>query len=377
MSDSGGGGGEKTEQPSEKKIKDAKERGQVSQSKELTTLVGIITLIICMLFSYKSDLLLLSGNAFSSFYYIRHYNIDYSTLINCVENDASTGLKVFVLPIIIAASVSCLVNIAQLKGLVLSKEAFKFNWDKLNLVSNAKSVFSLKNLIKFTKQCIEMTVMTIIAFFIFKSSIHDLVKIFNLTLSDIMLFILFLLGKIFVVLFIVHFLFSVLDFILEKRHLTKELMMTKHEQKEELKNTDGNPEIKAKQREMFREILEDDAFGMMPNSSIVLANPTHIAIVLIYNPEKWKLPVIVAKASGEKALHIFNMAKKLNIPIVRDKWLARQLFEIGEISKYVPESLLKYVADIIGKNLHLMPYLAKQLAIAKPGVKSASRINPL
>lgn len=353
--------GEKTEQPTDKKIRDSREKGQVAQSKELTGIAAMAVIIVTLVLSYNGNLKLFAQNSYGIYHDISINNLDFYVLNRWLHNSLSIATTVFLFPTILGALISLAVCIAQLKGIVLSKEAFKFDLKKLNPIDNFKSVFSLKNVVKFVRQIFEITIMAIIATFIFEKALVDILKIGYLPITDVAMLMSVLIGKIFTILFCIHLLFSITDFIMEKRHLNKELMMSMHDIKEEFKNTEGNPEIKQKRRELHRELLEDDGFGMMSNSTFVVANPTHIAIVIIYRPQRWPLPVVFGKARGEKALEVFHLAKKLQVPIIRDKWLARQLFEIGEINKHVPQSMLKYIADLIGKNLYQMPKLAKEI----------------
>jgi type III secretion protein U len=369
--------GEKTEQPTPKKLRDAREEGQVAQSKELTTLSGMLAVVAVLSFSAHRILELYAKNRDLILYKIQHQQLEFYSIIDTLFASLGTMLEICLPPIIIGAAVSGLVNLLQIGGIVFSKKFLSFDLNKFNPVQNFKQVFSLKNFIKFLRQFIEIGIMAAVAYSIGKHAAKDILQLYYVDIESIVLYMVWLIGKIFSYLFLIHVVCSILDFMLEKRNLTKQLMMSMSEVKQEYKNTEGNPEVKGRRKELHRELLEEGGMEeMMGSSTLVLANPTHIAIVIMYKPSKWKLPVILAKAKGETAQIIFQMAKRMEIPVIREKWLARQLHKLGEVGKYVPSSLLSYVADTIGQNLHLMPKLAleiHQMAQAEAAVNAAKQ----
>lgn len=355
--------GEKTEQPTSKKIRDAREKGQVAQSKELTGLVSMIVLVSALGFSSSTNMSLIANTWDSIRNQILHGNLGFNVLIGELYNVISVSFKIMLFPIVLAAVVSALANVLQLGGIVLSKEAFKFDFNRLNPISTFKNIFSLKNIIKFARQVIELIVMTFVASYIFSNALSDLMEMYYYRLGEITLFLMLIVFKVFVILLSIHLAFAIFDFIMEKRQLHKQLMMTMHEIKEEFKNTEGNPEIKQKQKEMYREMMEEEGFsGALSNTTMVLANPTHLAVLIRYEPQETPVPAIVGKARGEQAHMIFRLARKMGIPVVRDKWLTRKLYNLAEVGSFVPPSTLKDVADVIGRNLHLMPNLVQKLA---------------
>lgn len=352
---------EKTEDPTPKKLRDSREQGQVAQSKELTMLSGLAVVMFLLIYNIKN--LYDNLNEFIALICLQvtHANLSLVVIGNALFESGSIIIKIIALPIILGVTVSFIINSLQINGIIFIKNGIKLDFNRLNIVSNAKNIYSLKNLIKFARQVIEIIIMGIVATFIIKNNLPQLVNIYYYHLPKIILFLGVLSLKIFVFLISVHFIFTILDFILEKKHLFKQLKMTPSEVKNEMKNTEGHPEIKQERRARHREILEDDYSDTISNSTFLLANPTHIAIVVVYRPQKTKLPVILLKADGERAQEFFKLARKFKVPIFQDKWLARKLYEIAEIGKYVPTSLIAPVANLIGKNLALMPTLSKEL----------------
>ena len=177
------------------------------------------------------------------------------------------------------------------------------------------------------------------------------------------------------VLLALFFLFGVVDLVLEKKSVMDQLMMTIDEVKREYKESEGDQEVKHQRKELHREMMEEEP-NHGANSSFVVANPTHIAIVVTYKPLKWKIPIVLAKEKGEKAQEVFNYAKKRNIPIFRDVWLARQLYDIAKPKEFVPRTLLLAIAELVSKNIDLLPQIALDLIEAQKPVENDPAIMP-
>lgn len=348
--------GEKTEQPTQKKEKDAKEEGQTAQSKELTAIAAIIVITLTFGLNYKYNLRIIADSSVAIFdNFATSEDSQYYVIAN-LFHILSIGVKIFLFPIVLAAAVSFFVSVGQIGGIVIKKDGIKFDIAKLNPIENFKNTFSKKNFIKFIRQFFEVFVMVIVAWFMSKYTVPYILMFPYITLPNIVSLMAFFLCKLFAVLFAIHIVFSIIDYVLEKINLKKQLMMSLHDIKEEQKETDGNPEIKQKRRELHRELLEDgDAFGGFVGSGIVFANPTHIAIFVIFIPGKLKLPAIILIETDEKAMDLIRLAEKLKVPVVRDVWLTRKLYEIGKINSYVPASVLTFVADAFSKNMKLLP----------------------
>ena len=362
MSDSG----DKPHKPTPKKIRDARERGQVAQSKDLTNLASIIVVIVTILLYSHYGLRQISQEFAGILRSIQEDRLDINQLWEFLWQGLAISFQFIGLPVALASFLSLGVNIAQIKGIVISKEFFKLDFNKLNPANNIKSVVSMKNLVKFIKQFSEIVVMSLVAFFIVKVRLQEVVNLYYYPLFESISFILALLSKIFLSLFSIHLVYAALDYVLEQRNLTKQLMMDDSEIKREVKNSEGDPEIKHQRKELHRELTEDDSEGYgLANTSFVLANPTHIAVGVLYQPNKWKLPIITIKAKDNQAQYVFKLAKKHGVPIIRDKWLARKLYALAEIGKFIPSSLTAPVAEVISRNLQDLPHLKDSIEVMK------------
>lgn len=357
---------EKTEEATEHKKRDARERGQVAQSKDLTTLTAISVLMGTLVITHQTMAKNLANNYLLELQLIASSGDKSNSFIPQVWGLITHNIELLFIPIILAAVVSLFVNVLQLGGIKFAKEVFKLKFDKFNPISNFKQIFSLKNFVKFLKNILTITVLVIIAFVIFNDEIGDIMLITNYSFVNIVSFLGYCLIKIFVWLLFSYFIFALVDWYWERFNLAKQLRMTKDEVKKESKNNDGDPEIKGRRRELHQEIIAEDGMqSSLKDATLVLANPTHIAIVILYSPKRWPLPIVIIKASDRMAQIIFATAKKYEIPVVRDKWLARQLYEYADVGKYIPKSMLENVADVINQNLYRLPKVIAELQAVK------------
>lgn len=355
---------EKTEQPTPKKLKDSRKQGQVAQSKDITMLFAIVTLLGYFVATWQSGAKLLTNNyvlvttlpKYLSFY----------QMITVAHKIEMTSFYYILSPIILAAVVSFLVNIIQLKGIVLNEEAIGFKFDKLNPVTNFQQIFSRKSFLRFLKQCVEIIIMTVVAYIPIKYALPDILKAVDYSLAINIWLYLKLIIKLFTMLLSCYLVFGAMDFWLEHTSLIKQLMMTKQDIKKEERDTNGKPEIKQRQGELRQELMEEGMSGSLSKASFVLANPTHIAIVVLYNPTSGHLPFILLKVKGYQAQAVFRVAKKINLPIIRDKWLAREIFTYNDTAAPIIPRLLAPLANLIGRNLNLLPNIAAALMAKMP-----------
>lgn len=353
--------GEKTEQPTQKKRDDAHKKGQTASSRELNSISGLIVLVLILIVIIKYFFAQYQIVFEMICRLIEDNNVGSETIINSLYSVCQMIFIILVPPIVCAGVVSALTQVLQLGKIVIKENFLSFQPQCFNPVNNFKNICSLKNLITLLRQVAEIGIMCLVAIFIIKNNIRDLVSLYDYQIDSILWLFAEILGKIFFSLLGIHFVASIFDLIVQKRSLTKKLMMSLFEVKQEDKNTNGNSEIKNRRKELHREIMQNDN-PTITNASLILANPTHIAIVLLYSPKKFKLPIVIAKASGGSAFNIFNLAKKYEIPIIRDKWLARSLFSLAVVGKFVPKSLLPDVAAMISKNIDLLPKVAQEIA---------------
>jgi len=338
-------GGDKTEEPTAKKRRDARKKGQVARSQELNAafvmLMGFFVLRILWEFIY--------GN-------IAEYTIyTYSNLAEqgtSLESIRAIFLGVMLLfaktslPVMLGIMVIGLgINLFQV-GLVVSTEKLEPKLDNLNPINGFGRIFSKRSLVELFKSILKIIIIGFFLYLYLKDQIpfmpyfiyYDLAT--SLTrIADIVFTLAFQIIAVIMVL-------AVADYAYQKWQTTQDLMMTKQEVKDEYKQTEGDPQIKGKIKQKQRQMAMMRMMQEVPKADVIITNPTHLAIALMYKPGM-VAPLIVAKGQDVVAERIKRIAKDNRVPIVENKPLARALFHAVQVGDSVPQELYQAVAEVL------------------------------
>ena len=226
-------------------------------------------------------------------------------------------------------------------------EAMKFDLKKLNPVEGIKNKFKLKVLIELLKSIAKITGAAIIIYIVIWNSLPEIIStvlmpiLGSATVVNNFLFTAALRVGIF------FLLVGLFDLAFQKRNFASEMKMEKFEVKQEFKDTEGDPMIKGRRRDMFREIAYQEGPRIARRARAIITNPTHIAVALKYSPPEEVAPIILTMGSGHVADQIIKIGIENNIPIMRNVDLARELYSKGKISDYIPEHTYEAVAEIL------------------------------
>lgn len=338
--------GEKTEKASSKKLRDAKKKGQVAKSQDLpaaATFIVSIAITIGMIPKLYDQIGQMLVDCFSL---VTHNNL--SEVLGSVFYQAMYVIFITTVPIVAAVCFIGMLVTFLTVGPVFAPEVFKFDIKKFNPVDNLKAKFKMKTVVELLKSLIKITVAGILVYQVVVDSIPSLIQSQNLpVLMSLKLFAYFLwevvkrVGIFFAAI-------AIFDFMYQKYTFSKEMMMEKFEVKQEYKETEGNPEIKGRRREVAREIAysEGPAAGAA-RAAAVVTNPTELAIALGFEQGIDPCPYILAMGQGALAKEIIKIAEKFNVPIVRNLPLAHTLWEEAKMYEYIPEKTYEPVAEII------------------------------
>ena len=336
--------GEKTEKPTPKKLRDARKKGQVAKSKEIGSAANIISVFV--LIWVMSD------------FYIEHagrlitmgtvaYTAPFEECLNVVLTGILDEMARMILPLMLVVIVVGLAaNFLQI-GLLFAFESVKPDLKKLNPASAFKRIFSMKNFMEFLKSIFKIIFISVLLYSVLKAAMP---LMFGIPYSDINVVLVVLgtiLKKIVTYTSVAFIIVSAADFLFQKHQHIKDLKMTKDEVKREYKEMEGDPQIKGKRKQLHRELLSDNMMNNVRKSSVVVTNPTRIAVAIWYDKEKTKLPVITAMGENLLAKRIIEIAKEENIPIMMNVPLARDLLEQGKIDEYIPSDLIEPVAEVL------------------------------
>ncbi|CAM2065492.1 type III secretion system export apparatus subunit SctU [Sulfidibacter corallicola] len=335
---------EKTEQPTPKKLRDARKKGQVAKSKEVPSAVVIITLFIMIagLWGWVVDrlqeMILLPTQ-----YYEKPFREGLKAVVTGVGR---TMLEVSMPFVLVAAFVGVLGNFFQV-GALLAFESVKPDLKKLNPVEGLKKIFSMNNLIELIKSILKIAFLGALLTIIIRDSIDPLVKLPYLGLPGVNFMLGAMLKQVAIYTAVAFLLVAVVDYFLQNYQHIKKLKMTKDEVKREYKEMEGDPHIKGKRKQLHQELINSETVQKTKKASVLVTNPTHIAIALFYDKEETKLPMVLAKGQDHVAKKMIEVAKEEGIPVMRNVPLARSLWDQTPEDHYIPKDLLEPVAEVL------------------------------
>ncbi|MBM7071084.1 EscU/YscU/HrcU family type III secretion system export apparatus switch protein [Shewanella sp. 202IG2-18] len=338
------GGGEKTEKPTEKKLREARNKGQVVRSDEIVTGLEMAA-ILAFFLAQGHDFM--QSNIELIDLTIRVSSLDWrnaSQIIHEAFIDLFLkyigGLGLLLIFVIVIG------NVLQ-TGPMWATEAVQPKFDKLNVVNNLKQLFSMKSVFELAKNILKVFVLSLVFYYILAKYANSFQYLpicdEQCGLKVMMTLILWLWGC-FVGCYLV---FGAIDYAYQRHSTMEELKMTKQETKQEAKDTEGNPEIKQKRRETAREVASGSLASNVKKSSAVVRNPNHIAVCLFYDAQDSPIPKVLEKAKDHMALHIVSIAEKNQIPVVENVPLARTLYAEVDSGDFIPEELFEPVAELL------------------------------
>ncbi|MCR4674683.1 MAG: flagellar biosynthesis protein FlhB [Lachnospiraceae bacterium] len=346
-------GDDKTEEPTSKKLDDARKKGQVGKSQELAHAIELIAAFV----SIKVLVGYVGENFLDLFTWAYTYMIpelvdsDRSGLTTLsVSNVLLYGiLQMFLilLPFLaIGFLVAILSNGLQFKFQV-STEPLKPKLDKFNPINGFKRMFSMQSLMNLALSVVKIVIIFIVAYTMIKDHLNELYLLYEIPLqaavAQIGTLVLDIGIRISVVLLIVGF----VDLFYHKWKYKKDLKMTKQEVKDEYKNAEGDPLIKSKQKQRMREASQRRMMQSVPQADVVITNPTHIAVAIKYDINEAPAPIVVAKGEEYMAQRIKDTAKENNVEIIENKPLARSIYTTVEVGQQIPPELYQAVAEIL------------------------------
>ncbi len=339
-------GQEKSEDPTSKKQEESRKKGQLPRSKELTTFFGLLMAIIGIMI-FAADLIeVITSIMKTNFSVERAVLFDNNQLMLHFKPELANMLKALI-PLFLLLVITVILSSALLGGFNFSSQAMGFKFNKMNPLKGMKKIFGTQGLVELVKSIFKIGLLGAIAVFFLWQARFELSGLSQEPFPGAFLhameliswqFLLVTLGMIVVVL---------IDVPYQIWTHTQQLKMTKQEVKDESKNTEGNPEIKGRQRQLQREVAMQRMMGDVPKADVIITNPTHFSVALQYDPEGSGAPLMLAKGADLVALQIRNVAAAHEIPIMEVPPLARAIYYSVEIGDEIPAGLYVAVAQIL------------------------------
>lgn len=347
-----GDGGEKTEPATAKKLKEARDDGKVAKSRELNSALDLIVLFLVL----KIFVSYVGNNLISVFTYVYKMIPDFLKN-NSAELNSKSIVSLFNVIFGISAKIvlpffafgfiiAILANIVQV-GWKVTTKPLQPKADKFNPINGFKRMFSKDSLFELLKSVAKILVIIYVAYTSIKDKADNIFLLYDIPLMQAVI----LCGTIIIdagfKISMVYLVIGLLDFAYQKHKFNDEMKMTKQEVKDEYKNTEGNPEIKGRQKQRMREASQRRMMQDVPKADVVITNPTHLAVAIKYDAETSKAPVVLAKGEDYVAMKIREAAKENQIEIVENKPLARMLYANVEIGQEIPPELYQAVAEVL------------------------------
>ena len=353
-----GPGGEKTEEPTAKKLEDARKEGQVAKSKEIANAFGILALFV-ILKVYLGTMGTRFIALFSAVYnqlpdVTKMYNGDLPVAaLQTIIRGMMVQLIIIVAPVfLVGFLVAFVCDVAQVKWKPTGKP-LQPKFSKLNPIKGFGRIFSSNSLMELLKSALKLILIGYMVYSYLKGRVDQIYLLYGISLKQAI----GLIGEIVVDLGIriaaVYMVIALLDFAYQKWKFKEDMKMTKQEVKDEYKNQEGDPQVKSKQKQRMREASMRRMMQQLPEADVVITNPTHYAVAIKYDPDIYDAPYVLAKGENYLAQRIKDVAREHDIEIVENKPLARMLYANVEIGELIPPELYQAVAEVLAFVYHL------------------------
>jgi flagellar biosynthetic protein FlhB len=343
---------QKTEDPTEKRLQDSRQKGQVAVSREvnhwfiiLASAISIMALAPMVMSELKALLF--------KFIEQPHAIPTGRDVLPSVLSDVVTGAILAIMPVMLVLILAAFgAGIVQ-NGFLFATEQIMPKLEKISPVAGFKRLFSVKSVVEFLKGVAKLVIVTCVGIAVLWPHFSGFERMPTMELRDSFNVMHGLVNRLMIGVLAIVSLIAALDFLFQRMQHTKQLRMSRQDIKDEMKQSEGDPHVRARLRQIRRERAQQRMMQAVPEASVVITNPTHFAVALKYEMGDMNAPVMLAKGADNVAARIREVAGEHDIPIVSNPPLARAIFAGVEIGEEIPAEHYKAVAEIIGYVLRL------------------------
>jgi flagellar biosynthetic protein FlhB len=336
----------KTEDPSVKKLEDARERGQVAQSRDLSMWVMLLAATILMGTATPYVFASLSDELQGFFEHAHDMPTGAGGIAAVLKETFIISLKACAL-FFIALMVAAIFGPAMQVGFLLAPQVLKPDISKVSIIKGFGRLFSLKSIVEFIKGILKITAIGAIGYWMVSPYMDSMEHSIDIPTIEILTETQHLAVRMMVGILIALLAISIADFLYQRWEFMKQMRMTKQEVKDEYKQTEGDPYIKGRLKQLRMEKARQRMMQNVPKADVIITNPTHFSVALQYDPEVSDAPIVLAKGVDEVAFRIREVAKEHDIILFENPPLARSLYDTVEIDEPIPVELYKAVAEVI------------------------------
>lgn len=342
----GDNGQERTEEATPKRLQEAREKGQIARSRELSTMAVLMVSALAILVTGEdtvNSLLSIMRDQFD----LRQVDLKSVSVITDRLQTESISALLAILPFVLLVIAAAVISPLAVGGWIFSVESFSFKLEKLDPIKGIARIFSLKSLIELVKALLKFVLVLSVSAAILYANINEIFSVGNRDIdvavndtASMLIWSFIIISSSMIVIAIVDVPFQIWDH-------ARQLKMTRQEIKEEYKQTDGNPELKRHLRERQREISQRRMMEKIPGADVIITNPSHYSVALRYDQDTMRAPKVVAKGKDLIAFQIRNIAGANDVPIVSAPPLSRALYYSTELDNEIPSGLFLAVAQVL------------------------------
>lgn len=366
-------GQEKNEEPTQKRLDEAKKKGQIARSRELNTFIMLIVsawLLMSQGGRVGSGLISMMQ---SNFHISREVIFEPQATIVFFKQAMHDGLFL-VAPLLVILTIAAIVAPISLGGWIFSMDAISPKFDKLDPIKGLPKLFSVNGFVEMLKALFKITLVGLVGWFLFNSIFAELLGLSSEPMEQGIIHALKLIAHSFLILSGALILIAAIDVPYQLSKHSKDLKMSMQEIKDEHKEAEGSPEIKGRIRRTQMEMAQNRMMKEVPNADVIITNPSHYAIALKYDEASGSAPIMVAKGVDLIAAHIRNLAIEANVPLVAAPPLARALYYSTEIDNEIPQGLYSAVAQVLAYIFQLKE--AVKTHGTKPAIPKDIKVPP-
>lgn len=337
---------EKTEKATPRKLREAREKGQVARTQEIPSalILLFVSLLLGLFGVYFAEAL--TGMIRRGFTEYALWQLSFQTVDVIFKQLSWEAFKLLAPVFLIAAIVAVFSNIIQF-GFLFTTEPLRLKIERLNPIEGAKRILSLRAIVELFKSIFKVVIASSVAIFILWRAKDEFMFLSDKNVGQAARFLGKTMIQLSVSIALLLFALAILDLLYQRYDHAKRLRMSKQEVKDEFKKTEGDPLIKSKIKEKQKQMSLSRMMNEALKADVVITNPTHYAVAIVYKPDEMSAPTVVAKGKGFVALKLKEIARENGIITMENKPLARALYDQTEIGEQVPEQLFQAVAEVL------------------------------
>lgn len=337
---------DKTEDPTGTKLDEARQKGDIAKSKEFSNFFVFLGCVVSL--SWGGDRILKGiVDLFAFSFDFTQNRMETSDAFLLMMNKITVDMLMILAPFFIGVMIFALAGYFGQFGFLFTTEKLAPDFERMNLLSGLKRFITKETFVELIKSMAKVIAISAIMYLVFKGEAQKIIQLGSLPVQDIFRYGLEVMANVLYVVLIFLAVLGGLDLGFQKWNYWQKMKMSVQEVKDEMKNREGDPHIKARIRQIQRDRARARMMDEVPKANVVVTNPTHVAVALKYERGKMRAPVVVAKGAGYIAVKIKERAAEAGVPIMEKRELARFLYRNVEVNEMIPESLYTAVAEVL------------------------------